>query len=108
VTCTKDDLRRHGLSADHFHYLAHGLPVVAPAGGKDVERLRGTIAYEEETFRPIVDGLSDESRWRRLSNAAHEHAQALAWDGTLRPLKGSPFGSPDQRSVETVTSSDRA
>src|SRR6185437_15284485 len=30
ITCTRDELRREGFSAKHLHYLAYGLPVLAP------------------------------------------------------------------------------
>jgi len=31
ITCTEDELRRHGVSAKHVDHLAHGLPLLTCA-----------------------------------------------------------------------------
>jgi hypothetical protein len=87
VTCSKDELRRNGFSAKHLQYLAYGLPVLAPTWRRHLDLLRGTVPYDEDTFRDAVDALSDEREWRRLSDAAYAQATRLAWDETLRPLE---------------------
>jgi hypothetical protein len=86
VTCTKDELRRDGFSAKHLQYLAYGLPVLAPAWRRHLDLLRGTVPYDEDTFRSAIEALSAEREWQRLSDEAYAQAQRLAWDETLRPL----------------------
>jgi hypothetical protein len=87
ITCTQDELRRHGFSAKHLQYLAYGLPVLVPAWRSHLDLLRGSVPYEEETFSAAVDALSNEDTWRRLSDEAYAQAQVLSWDETLRPLE---------------------
>jgi hypothetical protein len=86
ITCTRDELRRDGFSAKHLHYLAYGLPVLAPAWRRHMELLRGTIAYDEDSFLEVIQALSDEQEWRRRSDEAYAQAQRLAWTETLQPL----------------------
>jgi hypothetical protein len=88
VTCTKDELRREGFSAKHLQYLAYGLPVLVPAWRRHMDLLRGSVAYDEDTFSSVIDALSSEDEWRRVSDEAYSQAQRLTWDQTLRPLDG--------------------
>lgn len=87
VTCSKDALRRDGFSSKHVHYLAYGLPVLVPAWRRHLDLLRGSITYTEETFRSVVEGLSNERRWRSASDEAYAQAERLRWDHTLQPLQ---------------------
>jgi hypothetical protein len=87
ITSTQDELRLHGFSAKHPQYLAYGLPVLVPASRRNLDLLRGSVPYEEETFLAVIDALSHEARWRRTSDEAYAQAQRLAWDETLRPLE---------------------
>lgn len=87
VTSKENEIRVYGFSAKHPQYLAYGLPVLTPAARRYMELLRGSVPYEEETFLAVVDALSDEEEWRRMSDEAYAQAQRLAWDETLRPLE---------------------
>jgi hypothetical protein len=87
ITCTKDELRREGFSAKHLQYLAYGLPVLVPAWRRHMDLLRGSVAYDESTFSAVIDALSAEEEWRRISDEAYAQARRLAWDETLRPLE---------------------
>jgi hypothetical protein len=87
VTCTRDPLRSNGFSAKHLEYLAYGLPTLVPAWRRHLELLRGSVPYEEGTFRSAVEALADPEYWQRLSDAAYDQARRLAWDETLRPLQ---------------------
>ena len=87
VTCTQDELRREGFSAKHLQYLAYGLPVLVPAWRRHLDLLQGSVAYEEDTFSSVIEALSDEREWRRMSDEAYGQAQRLAWDVTLHPLE---------------------
>lgn len=87
ITCTQDELRRDGFSAKHLHYLAFGLPVLVPVWRRHLELLRGSVAYDECTFSSVIDALSNEEDWRRLSDEAYAQAQRLTWNDTLRPLE---------------------
>jgi hypothetical protein len=86
ITCTKDELRRDGFSAKHLQYLAYGLPVLVPVWRRQMELLRGSVPYEEETFLAVIEALSDADEWRRSSDEAYGQAQQLTWDRTLGPL----------------------
>jgi hypothetical protein len=94
VTCTDDELRRNGFSAKHIEYFAHGLPVLVPAWRGHLELLEGSIPYEEHTFLSVIDALSDEREWRRMSDTAYAQAQRLTWNDTLQPLEVLLTGSP--------------
>jgi hypothetical protein len=87
ITSTEDELRLYGFSAKHPQYLAYGLPVLVPAARRHLDLLRGSVPYEEQTFLAVVDALSKEDEWRRMSDEAYAQAQRLAWDETLRPLE---------------------
>jgi hypothetical protein len=87
ITSVKNDIRVFGFSAKHPQYLAYGLPVLVPAGRRYLNLLRGSVPYEEGTFLKIVDTLSNEAEWRRMSDEAYAQAQRLTWDETLRPLE---------------------
>jgi hypothetical protein len=86
VTCTKDELRRHGFSAKHLDYLAHGLPTLVPAWRESASSLRGSIAYTEDTFVSVVRSMCDRGRWSRASQEAYSQAEELTWERTLAPL----------------------
>jgi hypothetical protein len=86
ITSTEDELRLYGFSAKHPQYLAYGLPVLAPAGRRYLDLLRGSVPYHEQTFVDVVEALGDEGEWRRMSDEAYAQAQRLTWDETLRPL----------------------
>jgi hypothetical protein len=87
VTCTDDELRRNGFSAKHTEYFAYGLPVLVPAWRRHLDLLRGSVPYEEHTFLSVIDELSNEEGWQRMSDTAYAQAQRLTWDETLRPLE---------------------
>jgi len=87
ITCTQDELRRDGFSAKHLEYLAYGLPVLVPAWRRHMDLLRGSVAYDEQTFSSVIAALSDEDEWRRASDEAYAQARRLTWDETLRPLE---------------------
>jgi hypothetical protein len=93
VTSTRDELRRHGFSAKHPQYLAYGLPVLVPSWREHLDLLRGSVPYDEPTFVSVIDALSDERAWRRVSDEAYAQARRLAWDETLRPLERLLAGS---------------
>jgi hypothetical protein len=85
ITSSDDELRRHGFSAKHPQYLGYGLPVLVPTWRREME-LGGSVPYDEESFSAIVERLSDENEWRRVSDEAYEQARRLDWNETLRPL----------------------
>lgn len=87
ITCTKDELRRDGFSAKHLQYLAYGLPVLVPVWRRDSELLCGSTPYDEGTFCTVIDALSGEREWQRMSDAAYAQAQRLTWEHTLSPLE---------------------
>jgi hypothetical protein len=87
ITTSKDELRRDGFSAKHLDYIAYGLPVLVPAWRRHLDLLRGSLPYEEETFRSIIDAHSDQDSWQRASNEAYAQAQRLTWNETLAPLE---------------------
>jgi len=87
ITCTDDPLRRAGFSAKHLEYLAAGLPVLVPAWRRHLENLRGSVVYTERTFGSVIGSLTDERRWRDLSDEAYAQARQLTWDIALRPLE---------------------
>jgi hypothetical protein len=87
VTCSTDPLRRQGFSSKHTLYLSYGLPVLVPDWRRHLDLLQGSLAYNEQTFRSVVEDLRDEFRWRSLSDEAYAQAQRLEWDRTLQPLQ---------------------
>jgi len=87
VTCSTDPLRRQGFSSKHTLYLSYGLPVLVPDWRRHLDLLQGSLTYNEQTFRSVVEDLHDESRWRKLSDEAYAQAQRLEWDRTLQPLE---------------------
>jgi hypothetical protein len=86
ITCTKDELRREGFSAKHLQYLAYGLPVLVPAWRRHMDLLRGSVAYDEDTFASVVGALSKRDEWQRVSDEAYVQAERLTWDRTLCSL----------------------
>jgi len=86
ITCSQDELRRDGFSAKHLHYIAYGLPVLVPVWRRHMDLLRGSVAYDEDTFASVIAALSNAEEWRRVSDEAYAQAQRLTWDQTLRPL----------------------
>jgi hypothetical protein len=97
VTCSTDDLRRYGFSSKHIQYLSYGLPVLVPAWRRYIELLKGSIAYDEQSFLSAVESLRDEGRWRAVSDNAYAQAQELRWDITLRPLGDLVASVADER-----------
>jgi len=87
ITCTKDELRRDGFSAKHLDYIAYGLPVLVPAWRRHLDLLRGSLPYEEDNFRAIIDAHSDQDSWQRASDKAYAQAERLTWSDTLAPLE---------------------
>jgi hypothetical protein len=87
ITCSKDELRREGFSAKNLAYIAHGLPVLVPAWRRHMDLLRGCVAYDENTFLSVIEMLSNEGEWRRVSDEAYAQAQELTWERTLQPLE---------------------
>ena len=86
VTCTRDELRREGFSAKHLEYLAYGLPVLVPSWRRNLELLRGSVTYDEDTFLSTIEGLRERAAWQRVSDDGYAQAEALTWDRTLAPL----------------------
>jgi hypothetical protein len=87
VTCTDDELRRQGFSAKHLQYFSYGLPVLVPAWRRHLDLLRGSVPYTEQTFRSVIDAMSDQKLWQAASDEAYDQALRLEWDETLRPLE---------------------
>jgi hypothetical protein len=87
ITCSKDELRRDGFSAKNMAYIAHGLPVLVPAWRRHMELIRGCVPYDEDTFLAVVERLSDEDEWQRLSDESYAQAKELTWERTLEPLE---------------------
>jgi hypothetical protein len=87
ITTSKDELRRDGFSAKHLDYIAYGLPVLVPAWRRHLDLLRGSIAYEEETFSSLIEAHSTEEAWTRASGEAYAQAERLTWAQTLSPLE---------------------
>lgn len=87
ITCTQDELRRDGFSAKHLQYLAYGLPVLVPVWRRHLDLLCGSVVYDERTFSSVIEALSHEQEWRRVSDEAYAQAQRLTWDKTLQPLE---------------------
>jgi hypothetical protein len=81
-----------------MHYLSYGLPVLAPTWRRGTAYLRGSVEYDEDTFLSVIDALSDEAEWRRVSDEAYAQAQRLSWDKTLRPLAAVLDGEVGERS----------
>jgi hypothetical protein len=86
ITCTQDEIRRDGFSAKHLDYIAYGLPVLVPVWRRHMDLLRGSVAYDENTFASVIASLSKEKEWRRVSDEAYAQAHRLTWDKTLHPL----------------------
>ena len=89
ITCTQDELRRDGFSAKNLVYIAHGLPVLVPAWRRHMDLLRGYVAYDEQTFLSVIEKLSNEEEWRRVSDEAYAQAHELTWERTLQPLENA-------------------
>jgi hypothetical protein len=87
ITCSKDELRRDGFSAKNTAYIAHGLPVLVPAWRRHMDLLRGCVAYDEDTFLSVIERLSEEEEWQRVSDEAYAQARELTWERTLQPLE---------------------
>jgi hypothetical protein len=87
VTCSKDALRREGFSSKHLQYLTYGLPVLVPAWRRHLDLLRGSVPYTEQTFRSVIDEMSNQERWQAASDEAYGQALRLDWEETLRPLE---------------------
>ncbi len=96
VTCSRDELRQQGFSSKHTNYLAYGLPVLVPQWRRHLDLLRGSVPYTEETFRSVINSLSDEKHWQSLSDQAYAQARRLEWDRALAPLEGV-LEEPDAR-----------
>jgi len=52
-----------------------------------MDLIRGCVPYDEDTFLPAIERLSDEEEWRRVSDEAYAQAQELTWERTLEPLE---------------------
>jgi hypothetical protein len=87
VTCSKDKLRREGFSSKHLQYLTYGLPVLVPAWRRHLDLLRGSVPYTEQTFRSVIDAMSDHRLWQTTSDEAYGQALQLDWEETLGPLE---------------------
>jgi hypothetical protein len=87
VTCSKDALRREGFSSKHLQYLTYGLPVLVPAWRRHLDLLQGSVPYTEQTFRSVIDAMSDQRMWQTTSDEAYGQALQLDWEKTLRPLE---------------------
>jgi hypothetical protein len=87
ITSSKDELRRDGFSAKTLAYIAHGLPVLVPSWRRHMDLIRGCVAYDEEDFLSVIEELSDEREWRRVSDEAYAQAKELSWEQTLKPLE---------------------
>jgi hypothetical protein len=49
--------------------------------------LGGSVPYDEDSFSAVLEGLSNEEEWGRVSDEAYEQARRLDWNETLRPLE---------------------
>jgi hypothetical protein len=87
ITTSHDELRKDGFSAKHLDYIAYGLPVLVPAWRRHMDLLRGSVAYDEDTFTSVMAALSEPAEWQRMSDEAYAQARRLTWDETLRPLQ---------------------
>jgi len=87
VTCSHDALRQEGFSSKHLHYLSYGLPVLVPAWRRHLDLLQGSLPYTEQTFRSVIDAMSDQKSWQAASDEAYAQAVRLRWEKTLRPLE---------------------
>jgi hypothetical protein len=87
ITCTRDELRSEGFSAKNLAYIAYGLPVLVPAWRRYMDLIRGAVPYDEDTFLSVIERLSDETEWQRVSDEAYAQAQQLTWEQTLQPLE---------------------
>jgi hypothetical protein len=99
VTCSADPLRQYGFSSKHLHYLAHGLPVLVPAWRRHLDLLRGSVAYDEDSFLSVMRSLHDHGQWQALSDEAYAQAKRLDWDVTLRPLDDLLAAIPTRESA---------
>ena len=86
ITISADPLRCDGFSAKHVEYVAHGLPVLVPAWRRNLQLIRGSIPYTEETFLGVIESLHHEREWQRVSDEAYAQARELEWDKVLAPL----------------------
>ena len=64
-----------------------------------MDLLRGSVAYDEETFASVIAALSSEEEWRRVSDESYAQAQRLTWDRTLDPLDTLLRELPDRTAV---------
>jgi hypothetical protein len=96
ITCSNDELRKEGFSAKILAYIAYGLPVLVPAWRRHMHLIRGSVPYDEDTFLEVIDRLSDEEEWQRVSDEAYDQAQSLTWERTLEPLDAA-LHEPSQR-----------
>lgn len=99
VTCTKDEIRREGFSAKHLDYIAYGLPVLVPAWRRHMDLLQGSVPYDEDTFVSVIESLSQEDEWRRVSDKSYGQAERLTWDKTLEPLDRWLRELPDRKAA---------
>jgi hypothetical protein len=86
ITCSKDELRRDGFSAKNMAYIEHGLPVLVPAWRRHMDLIRGCVPYDEDTFVSVIERLSHEPEWRKLSDEAYAQSLQWTWERTLQPL----------------------
>ncbi|MCD7443346.1 hypothetical protein K4B79_34665 [Streptomyces lincolnensis] len=97
ITCTRDPIREEGFSAKHLHYLAYGLPVLVPGWRRNLDLLQGSVPYSEDDFVSVVEALSDEEKWRTVSDKAYDQARRLDWNRTLQPLGRLLDGLPEDK-----------
>lgn len=86
ITCTMDELRKHGFSAKHLGYLSYGLPVLVPEWRESAKDIEGSVFYTEDSFKDVVYELRNEDQWNRVQKKALKQARKLEWNTTLKGL----------------------
>ena len=85
ITCSKDELRREGFSAKTVAYISRACRSSCRRGGRHMEPT--CVPYDEDTFLDVIERLSDEEEWQRVSDEAYAQALELTWERVLQPLE---------------------
>src|SRR5436190_11110067 len=101
-TRTRRASRRHllpqpGIQLEKF--LTYGLPVLVPAWRRHLDLLRGSLPYTEQSFRSVIDEMTEQKLWQAASDEAYDQALRLDWEETLRPLEDLLAGVGDGSDV---------
>jgi hypothetical protein len=96
ITVSQDRLRQHSPATKFAYYFSYGLPVLFPTWMKEGHEYAAAVPYDEQSFDTVVrDVLSDEARWRGLSQEALRIAAGRRWEDVLKPLEGLLERRPD-------------